>query len=279
MDDTERMHQRMLYPATRVRSGTAGGSGTIIYSQPDPQRPEEYITLVLTNHHVIDQSVQVKELWDSVLQRNVKRDVLSEVSVESFDYHHMSRMVSANSHQAEILAYDKEHDLAVLRVLSPKQATHVAELIPEQRIEYLTLFAPVWCCGCSLLHEPFANRGTINGLREIIDNKTYLLQSAHSVFGNSGGALYLEDGYYLLGVPARITALHLGFGVDIMTWMGFAVHPSRLYQFLREQELRFVVDPTDDFHSAMKRRAEKRERERHRLSAAIREDMPEEEAP
>ncbi len=67
------------------------------------------------------------------------------------------------------------------------------------------------------------------------------MSTAASLFGNSGGAVFLEDGQFV-GVPARITTLQLGFGVDIITHMGFFIPVDRVYNFLEDQLFQFVYD-------------------------------------
>ena len=83
------------------------------------------------------------------------------------------------------------------------------------------------------------------------------MTNCNSIFGNSGGALFLKETGQLIGVPSRITAIQLGFSVDVMTWMGFAAHSERLYEFLKEQELLFLFDGEDTFKDAMERRKNK----------------------
>jgi len=67
----------------------------------------------------------------------------------------------------------------------------------------------------------------------------------------------LAESGYQIGVTARITAIQLGFGVDIITWMGFFIAPQRLYEFFDEQELQFLYDPADTYEMALKRRKKK----------------------
>jgi hypothetical protein len=40
--------------------------------------------------------------------------------------------------------------------------------------------------------------------------------------------------------------------------MGFSTHPERLYEFFDHQELQFLYDEKDDYHSAMARRETRR---------------------
>ena len=258
--DSARLHEKILYPVVRVRAGQAGGSGVIIYSEPDPKDDTKFINILLTCQHVIDGAIKIRDEWDAILKREVKRDVLDEVTIEVFDYDG-SKVVSANSTTGQIIAYDKHHDLAAIKLNSnTRQLPHVASVIPKDQIDCLQLFDPVWVSGCSLLHDPFPNPGTITYLREVIDQKAYLMQNASSIFGNSGGGLFQGSGeeFNLLGLTSRVTVTQLGFGLDVQTWMGFSTHPDRLYEFFDHQELQFLYDKNDDYYSALTRREGRR---------------------
>ena len=258
--DSVNLHEKILYPVVRVRAGNAGGSGVLVYSEPDPKDEGKFINILLTCQHVIDGAIKIRDEWDAILKREVKRDVLDEVVIEVFDYDG-SKVVSANSTTGHIIAYDKHHDLAAVKLNSNTRAlAHVASIIPRDQIGCLQLFDPVWVSGCSLLHDPFPNPGTLTYLREIIDQKAYLMQNASSIFGNSGGGLFQGSGedFNLLGLTSRVTVTQLGFGVDVQTWMGFSTHPDRLYEFFDHQELQFLYDKKDDFYKAQHRRESRR---------------------
>jgi len=256
--DSVSLHNKILYPVVRVRAGQAGGSGVLIYSEPDPKDDGTFINILLTCQHVIDGAIRIRDEWDAILKREVKRDVLDEVVIEVFDYDG-SKVVSANSTTGQIIAYDKHHDLAAIKLNSnTRPLVHVASVIPKDEIEDLKLFDPVWVSGCSLLHDPFPNPGTITYLREVIDQKAYLMQNASSIFGNSGGGLFHGSEGHLLGLTSRITVTQLGFGLDVQTWMGFSTHPDRLYEFFDHQELQFLYDKKDDYHKALARRESRR---------------------
>ena len=183
------IHEKILYPVTRVRASDSGGSGVLIYSEPDPQKPGEFINIALTCQHVIDKNITVKEEWDAVLKRDMKRDIMQEVTVEIFDYDG-SKIVSANSTSSEIIAYDKSHDLAAVKLNNTRKMNYVSTVIPKDDIKDVHIADPVWVSGCSLLHDPFPNAGTLTSLREMIDQKAYIMQNAPIIFGNSGGGLF-----------------------------------------------------------------------------------------
>ena len=251
------IHEKILYPVTRVRASDSGGSGVLIYSEPDPQKPGEFINIALTCQHVIDKNITVKEEWDAVLKRDMKRDIMQEVTVEIFDYDG-SKIVSANSTSSEIIAYDKSHDLAAVKLNNTRKMNYVSTVIPKDDIKDVHIADPVWVSGCSLLHDPFPNSGTLTSLREMIDQKAYIMQNAPSIFGNSGGGLFHGVTGHLLGLTSRITVTQLGFGMDVQSWMGFSTHPDRLYEFFDHQELQFLYDSNDNYYDAMKRRDNRR---------------------
>ena len=254
----QELHEKCLYPVVRVSiPGEVGGSGTIIYSQPDPDKPDEYQTFILTCSHVIDRAIKTKKDWDGLLKKKVEKEFLEQITVEIFDYVHLSEVNSSNSHKADIIAYDKYHDIAILKLVSPKSVPYVAKIIPKAEIEKVKCFTPTWTCGCSLLHDPFGNPGNVTYLKEMIEQRLYWMGNGHSIFGNSGGAVFLAETGEQIGITARITGIQLGFGFDIMTWMGFFVAPQRLYEFFDEQELKFLYDSTDTFKKAMVRRQKK----------------------
>lgn len=255
--EVKELHEKVLYPVVRVRSTKAGGSGTIIYSKPSKKKESEYQTFVLTNHHVIEDSISVKEEWDSLVKKDIKKEVTDNVVVEVFDYINLSEINSTNSYRASIVAYDKAHDMAILKLESPKQQPYVANLVRQGQIKNIKLFSPILGCGCSLLHDPFATDGRVTSLNEVIENKKFFMTSQNSIFGNSGGAVFLAETGEQIGVTARVTTIQLGFGVDVLTWMGFSIAPDRIYEFIDQQELKFLYDPKDTYEAALERRSKK----------------------
>lgn len=272
----QELHERILYPVVRVRTEKAGGSGTIVYSKPNPDTPNEYQSFVITCAHVIDAAITTKKEWDGLLKKQIEKEFLEQVSVEIFDYVYLSKVNSSNSYKADIVAYDKSHDLAILKLDSPKKVEYTANVIPKDKIKDIKLFIPTWTSGCSLGHEPFANPGYVTYLSEIIDNKLYWMSNGHSIFGNSGGAVFLADTGEQIGLSARVVTLQMGFGVDVTSWMSFFIAPQRIYEFFDEQELKFLYDSTDTYAKAMIRRDKKAKNAR--LSMKVIEEQGESES-
>lgn len=267
-EQIEKLHREMLYCVARVSTAKAGGSGTVLYSEEDPESHGEYINLVLTNEHVVDAAIKTKKEWDPLLKRQVEKEILEPVKVELFDYVYVSRMDSAQAFRGQVLAYDKLEDMAIVRVASPKRIEFVAQLIPRDDIQAVKLFQEIYACGCTYLHDPFASKGMITYFPEIIENREYWQGSANTSFGNSGGAVFTADTLRLIGIPSRITVSWF----EVANWMGYFIPPQRIYEFLERQELHFIYDPEDDYYSAMRRREQKQRQALAELAAELQRD-------
>lgn len=240
-DDLNHLHEQVLYTQVRVRVDQGGGSGTIIYSKPNADGG--FSTYALTCHHVIDSALKVRKEWDPKAMRDRKREYRQLCNVEFFDWSnvlHGRRPVNYST-DADIVAYDKDHDMALLKLRTVKAAPYVAELLPATRIKELRIGSPTRACGAALLHDPVLTRGEITHMGDEIDFKPYYMSSAQIIFGNSGGAMFYEDaaGYYFIGVPSRIAIA--GWSAPI-THMGYFSPIGRVYEFFKEQMFDFL-DP------------------------------------
>jgi hypothetical protein len=177
----EQLHSEVLKACVRVRTKRAGGSGTVIYSQGEPGQVSTY---VLTNQHVIDDAVRVVEKWDPVLQKNVKRDERDLVEVHFFNYRWSSRVVGANAIEAEIVAYDKDEDLALLKLRGTDPVPAVAKMFPRGEESRLLVGEPIITVGCGLGEPPVLTQGVISVFGREIDSKEYWLCTAPSIYGN-----------------------------------------------------------------------------------------------
>jgi len=264
----EKEHKEMLYPTVRVRTEKAGGSGTIIYSKPLPDQKGEdidYETYVLTNFHVIEDAVAFKKKWDPIAKREITKETRTTVQVEIFEYKHGSSIVGSSAFEGDIVAWDKEHDLALLKLRTVKPFKYVAKLYPKGKEDLIKLFAPCYAVGCSLGHSPIPSKGMLTGKNDEIENKSYWMSSAQIIFGNSGGSMYLEETHELIGVPARVSGYMAGFNIDVVTHMGLFVPCTRIYEFLEEQIYQFIYDKNYTSKDCEKLRKEKAEIEEKKL--------------
>ena len=242
LDPFEKEHKELLYPAVRVRTEKAGGSGTIIYSKEVPGMAEENETYILTNHHVIEDAIQFKKKWDAIARREKIVETRQTVQVEIFEYKYGSTIVGSSAFDADIVAWDKDHDLALLRLRTVKPFKYVAKLFPKGKEDEIKLFSQCYAVGCSLGHSPIPSKGMITVKNDEIDNKSYWMSSAQIIFCNSGGSMYLQESHEFIGVPARVSGYMAGFNMDVVTHMGLFIPVIRVYDFLEEQLYQFIYD-------------------------------------
>ena len=131
-DEIKKLHENVIYPTVRVRTGKAGGSGLVIYSKPIPNDENgEYETYVMTCHHVVKDAIKFVTKRHSFANRNVKFEDRQLVDVEVFEYERMSKITSSNTYKADIMCWDEQVDLALLKLQTGKKFDYVAKLYPK----------------------------------------------------------------------------------------------------------------------------------------------------
>jgi S1-C subfamily serine protease len=238
------MHEKMLYPTVLVEGAKGRGSGTVLYSKENPDEPGTYLNYVLTNHHVVAPNIQTGKVWNPLTQQEEKKDVFSTVDVYFYKYKYESRNIGKNSVEADIVAYTKEEDLALLKLRSIEKIENVAQFFPLDEIKNLRIFMKTHAVGASLGHQPIATEGKITCMSDEIENYVYWMSSAQIIFGNSGGSMYLElDGdYFFIGVPSQVSVNFVGWSASAVTHMGYFIPIDRVCAFLDRNFYGFVYD-------------------------------------
>ena len=263
-EDVIKKHEQMLYPVCRIRSKNVGGSGTVIYSDKDEE--DKYHTFILTNHHVIENSIKVQEKWDPSVGMEIKKEMRSPVDVEFFYYENFSKCKGVSgSYKGIVRDYLADADIAILELDKHEEPVeYVAKTIPEEDIQDIKVFDEVWAVGASLGHEPLATYGHIVFMDEIIDDYPYWMSTAQTIFGNSGGAVFRyskeRDRYEFIGIPSRVAVTGLGFSQSPITHMGWFIPPTTIYKFLRENDYEFIFNPDVTYEECMEKKKKKRER-------------------
>ena len=262
-------HEQMFYPTVRVRTKKAGGSGTVVYSKKNKIDGEVY-TYVITNQHVISDSVTIEKKWDPVLKRKVDKEKLDTVYVECFRYNNYSHTVGSFAVEADIVAYSEVNggqDWALLRVRDKENtADWVANMFPLEDLDNVHIFDKSYAVGASLGHPPVASEGMITYMDDEIDSYKYWMSSAPTIFGNSGGAVYRwsdnRKRYEYIGIPSRISIQPMGFSADAITHMGYFIPIERVYKLLEENDYQFIYDDKYSIDKCNKSRKKKQEPEK-----------------
>lgn len=240
MDIYKERHKKVALPCVRIRTRTAAGSGTIIYNQEGDEGHSIYI---LTNHHVVADCIKIEKKWSALAKAYIKKDITEIVDADLFKYKWESRSIGAQTVQAQIMAYDEDEDLALLKLDSPyKETDACAILYPRNKESEIYVGMPVIAIGAALGEEPVQTEGRISQFGQIIDNREFWLNSASIIFGNSGGSLYLKDTFHFVGIPSRVAVKMMGFSAQAITHLGYAIPITRIYDFLENQMFRFIYD-------------------------------------
>ncbi len=224
--------EKVLLPTVRIQAPHAGGSGSVVYSR-------DGATYILTNHHVVEGAIKAVDKWSPLLKRDVKDDEFTTIIVNFFEYMWKSRFAGVSSTQADIVTYDKNEDLALLKVRADRQAT-TCTLYPRGKEADLRATMPVFAVGAGMSEGPVITQGMLSQFGQEIANREFWLNTAPIIFGNSGGSLFLADTLELIGVPTRMVVKR-DTG-DAITHLAFNIPINRIYDFFEAQRFRFIYD-------------------------------------
>ncbi len=236
----EQEHIEMLYPTVLVRLERGTGSGTVIYSELNED--QEYESYVLTNNHVIQTYVKISKVWNSELKEHIETETRRPVNIDLWEYNNFSTAIGTMGRIADIVAYDKSRDLALLRVKdTERQMPYVATLYSEGLDEGPWIFQTVYAVGAGLGKPPFPTMGLLAGYGRDQDGNELYLSSSPIIFGNSGGSLYVYSPrrtYELIGVPSMVSAY--GWG-NVVTHMAWSRPIAEIRDFLRDNKYGFIL--------------------------------------
>uniref|UniRef100_A0A6H2A2Y2 Putative trypsin-like peptidase domain containing protein n=2 Tax=viral metagenome TaxID=1070528 RepID=A0A6H2A2Y2_9ZZZZ len=240
-------HEKYLYPVVRVSTEVGTGSGTIVYSGRSEK--ETYSTYVLTNHHVINDGIKIEEEWDSNLKKSVKTERRSIVYVEIFKYRNIATSVGTMKIEADIVAYTKSEDMALLKL----RYDDPVQFVSKMGLGDYKTFDETVAVGCSLAFPPLPTIGEISRLGIQIDSLQYDMSSAQIIYGNSGGAMFLAATGELIGIPSMVAVA--GWFTPI-PHMGVFIPITRVKKWLESERYDFVFNPNKTEKECLKLREE-----------------------
>lgn len=243
----------------RVDAKQAKGSCTIIYSKGEE-------TYALTNFHVISNNIKYGTVWDSLLQKDVKKELKDAVQIL---FPRMNKDNDVKGHatvSADIVLYDKEQDMALLKFRDEVPYPTI-KWYPKEGARKVQILTELTCIGAALGEKPIVTRGLLNGKQIEIGNYEYWMSSAQSIFGNSGGGMFVSEGGFFFGIPSRIAVQPMGFTAQAITHMGYFIPLFRIYDWLEDNCYQFLYDEAFTSAKCEKLREEKAENELYKLLA------------
>ena len=216
--DVEARYRQLMGPTVRVNALEEVGSGTVLWTG---EREGEPCSYVLTAWHVVAENVGEDEDDQAPLEVDFYRE--------------------GELHQTEhgyVVASQPELDLALLEIRGVKHP-FLARLASRDELAALRIFASVYAIGCPLGYPPLPTKGELTSLSKEMDGVDYLMINAPTIFGNSGGGIYRDDGRMLIGVLARISAYKNMIDVAV-PHMGLVLPLDKVYGWLDTTDYAFV---------------------------------------
>lgn len=243
--EIEDLHKSILYPTVRIRAEGRVGSGAIFTSIQN--KKGMYDTYILTNFHIVDSAILIKEEWNPLTQKMEKKETRATVDVEQFKYQYLSQATGTLLIQSDVLSWDKNQDLALLKLRSDDKFEAV-KLFPVGKENELKIFMDVYVCGAGLGRAPFPTKGQLSSLRDEIDNLPYWMVNAPIVFGNSGGATFLAGSKEFIGTPSRVAVTFTSWAPNAVYHCGFVIPISRIYKWLIDVGYESIFNPKSISH-------------------------------
>lgn len=229
----------------------AGCSGTLIDFKNK---------LILTNYHCVDNKITIiddEQTTKDGFVRKVKRKRYVDVQVEQNGYDGFTR-VSNTSYIAEIVAENKKVDLAVLRIKGDIPHTLQSTIIPDGL--KVVRGERIYTVGNPIGQDATLVEGIVSSVNRTFEfpwtdgEKLPMIQiSGGLTGGNSGGALYNAQGYFI-GVPAA--------GAASATFIGLAIPHHIVKTFLRNNCLAESFDSSFSNQSCLEKTKEKKDKEK-----------------
>jgi len=108
--------------------------------------------------------------------------------------------------------------------------------------------------GCSLGFPPLPTTGIITRKNFQINSLPYHMSSSQIIYGNSGGAMFLDSTAELIGIPSMLPVV--GWGSPVFH-MGLFIPIERIYTWLEKENYDFIYDVTKSEDACLKIREDK----------------------
>ena len=245
----------------RVDAKNARGSCTIIYSKNGE-------TYVITNFHVVQNNIKYGTAWDPLLQRDKKTELRDKAQILFPRMNKNNDVIGWSTVDADIEMYHKEQDMTLLK-FRDETVYPVVKWYARDKIKSIPILSDIACIGAALGQKPIATLGLLNGKQIEIDNYEYWMSGAQSIFGNSGGGLFIldDEDWFFLGIPSRTAVQPMGFTAQAITHMGYFIPLHRIYDWLDDNCYQFLYDETFTSEQCEKMREEKAKNELLKLLA------------
>lgn len=229
-------YRELMSPTVRVQSKTEVGSGSILWSRKTGRRGA--LSYVLTAWHIVADAFEGDD----------------EPTLE-VDFYSGGTML--RTERAKVVAHHEGLDLAVLEVRGYHVYPTKARIPARTALPSIPIFSKVYAIGCPLGYSPLPTSGELTSKDKELDGNQYWMINAPTIFGNSGGGIYLADSRTMIGVLSRISAYKNMIDVAV-PHMGLVTPMNQVYDWLDSTRYGFVYrDRLEELASTAQKAAPK----------------------
>jgi S1-C subfamily serine protease len=211
-------YDALLGPTVKLSSRSDVGSGTVLFSG---KRGEGHVAYIVTAQHIVEQNVDARA--------PVPLDVISFQGGQK-----------VREEKGVVVLADRDLDLALVEVGCDRPYEAVARLLPPERLDSVALYSRVHAIGCPLGYAPMPTSGELTSKSKVLDGQVYWMINAPTIFGNSGGGIFLADTGEMIGVLSRLSAYKNVIEVAV-PHMGIVTSAGELCAWLEREGYGFVV--------------------------------------
>jgi S1-C subfamily serine protease len=221
--DSGELTRRMLLPTVQLNGDDTVGSGTVVFSGPNPRKDGKVESYALTSYHVV---------------RNILADT-PKAHTEGFDvtvYLPGERFVV----KGRMVAHQAKIDAALVLLDGERKLPFVAAVLPRAQARSVKVWEPVCCVGCPLGNDPVPSHGEVSSLQNDLNGANYWMINAPAYFGNSGGGVYRAETRELIGVFSKIYT-HGKNAPVVVPHMGLCTPIEAVYEWLQAEGYEHVL--------------------------------------
>ena len=216
--DPSRLTHEMLLPTVQLNGDDTVGSGTLVYSDVNPES-KELESYALTSYHVVRNI-----LADTPRARRGGFEVTVYLAGEKLIV------------KGKMVASKPSIDAALVQLFTDRKLPNVANVLPRTAIGDVGVWEPICAVGCPLGNDPVPTHGEMASLNNELNGSNYWMINAPTYFGNSGGGVYLNETRQLIGVFSKIYT-HGTRTPVVVPHMGLCTPISLVYEWLETEEL------------------------------------------
>jgi S1-C subfamily serine protease len=224
--DHRELSKSMLLPTVQLNGDDTVGSGTLVFSGPNPNTGKNE-TYVVTSYHVV---------------RNILADTPSARSegILTTIYSDQDR----KDVRADMLVFEQRIDAALLKLRTEQVWPNLANVLSKTDAAKVEVWDPICAVGCPLGNDPIPTNGSISSLKNELNGANYWMINAPTYFGNSGGGIYLAKSRQLVGVFSKIYTHGKGNPV-VIPHMGLCTPISLVHDWLGREKFGWVLDSAE----------------------------------